>query len=91
MRLKNKQERLEYYTDNLNWIQVSYLLNGRCSIKKLKNYPIVKIFWDLKINNKTTQLTIGCYRINPDWTLENCYSMSVNQCVDLITKCDKER
>ena len=91
MVLKNKQERLNYFNDSNNWFSLVYVLAGNLKVKKLKNYPIMKIYWDLKVTNyDVMERMIGCYRVNPDWTLENCYSMSINQCIDLMTKCDNE-
>lgn len=93
--MKNKQERENYFRDGKNWNQIGFLLDGKCIVKRLNEYPIVEIAWELDVTPSgyckgiAIQHRLGYYRINPDYSLNNCYSMSVNQCVDLMTQLDK--
>ena len=95
MTMKNKQERENYFRDGKNWINMDTVLYNNIQIKRLKNYPIVEVTWNLDVtpHNYCAGIQIhhrlGYFRVNEDYSLNNCYSMSTNQCVDLMTQIDK--
>ena len=97
MGLKNKLSRTTYLLDIYSWDKVGEMCNDTIKVFKLKEYPIAKLTWTIDLGGKNffsepnlSNAVIGIYEINPDYTLKSVYSMSVNQCVDLMTQIDKE-
>lgn len=96
MRLKNKQERENYFNSSNNWILEDRMIGYKIQLKKLSGYPIAELTWILDITpyefrqGIPIEHRLGYFKINPNWSLNECYSMSFNQCIDFMTKCDKE-
>ena len=100
--LKNKTERLEYFSDQTHWhvwkANETYA-TSIIRVCKLDGYPIIRISANVDING-IHECTLGYYElstfVNTDLDAIQCvpflrhiYNLTLNQCIDVMTKFDK--
>ena len=92
--LKNKTEREEYFRDDKHWILLEKWCLHSMFIKvyHLTPYNIIKITADVNLNG-ITECVLGCYELcntSEAAALNSIYELTLNQCIDVMTKQDME-
>ena len=96
--LKNNKQREEYFKDDFNWIPLGEIptqdTDLHCTslilVKKLRDYPIIKILAHMSNYYFGEQLIkIGYYEDDENY-LNQIYNLTENQCIAIMRREDME-